>query len=816
MLPNCVLCYIYVVGDVSCLDCSMLVSGLQRCYLMIGIRIPQYDKENLLQVAQDYLPSCWDPTQEEFLSCYANVLGYCESYQSVNPMMFDIVSARSVIHGLCHHREVFSKGMECAVQKSALFHKYMARCYTNVYLTKAADAIANSNWTQFCIDIVNEFTCVEVILRHFDCGNEFLEVVRHYIFAIQPQQCRDDTDNYHWIRTYGGATNGGIRTHLYIYNHQSWRCKLEVILDDKQAERFADKLFDVWEDYRLDTRNQRKKRKDGERDREREESTDKKKRRFVDDTSVPLPVVPGPGNPSPGQLTGDKIKEMMANAQKMIQERKAQLTHVIPPKPQLSHNEMLMNDALEKVRRAQELQARIQSKMSGMGPGVALTPLIATPTPLILDEEGRTIDIKTGQAVQLKHHTPTLKANIRAKRRAEFKGLIDKPPMEDIGESRYFDPRVSAKIPQRQKRGFKFVETGKYEKIAQRLRAKAQLDILQSEIAQAAKKTGIASAAKLATIAPKKQLKEGDIPDIEWWDAYILRVESYDGMPDIVDLNKLEGITNLVEHPTQMKPPAEPDKEPIVPVYLTKKERKKLRRQNRQEAQKELTEKIRLGLMPPPEPKVRMANLMRVLGTEAVQDPTKVEAHVRAQMAKRQKAHEEANAARKLTKEQRSEKRAKKIKEDTSLGVHISVYRLRDISNPAKKFKVETNAKQLFMTGIVVIHRDCNVVVVEGGPKQQKKFRRLMLHRIKWNEDKQKKSVKVDDDDSDSEEESDKGNRCVLVWEGTAKSRAFGDVKFKMCPTEAFAREQFKKCGVEQYWDLAFSGAVLESTGDDL
>lgn len=29
---------------------------------------------------------------------------------------------------------------------------------------------------------------------------------------------------------------------------------------------------------------------------------------------------------------------------------------------------------------------------------------------------------------------------------------------------------------------------------------------------------------------------------------------------------------------------------------------------------------------------------MRVLGTEAVQDPTKVEAHVRAQMAKRQKS----------------------------------------------------------------------------------------------------------------------------------------------------------------------------------
>ena len=38
-------------------------------------------------------------------------------------------------------------------------------------------------------------------------------------------------------------------------------------------------------------------------------------------------------------------------------------------------------------------------------------------------------------------------------------------------------------------------------------------------------------------------------------------------------------------------------------VMLTKAERKKLRRQNRTETQKELQEKIRLGLIPPPEPK---------------------------------------------------------------------------------------------------------------------------------------------------------------------------------------------------------------------
>ena len=39
------------------------------------------------------------------------------------------------------------------------------------------------------------------------------------------------------------------------------------------------------------------------------------------------------------------------------------------------------------------------------------------------------------------------------------------------------------------------------------------------------------------------------------------------------------------------------------------------------------------------------------------------------------RAHEEANAARKLTKEQRREKKIKKIQEDTSLGVNVSVYR---------------------------------------------------------------------------------------------------------------------------------------------
>lgn len=66
---------------------------------------------------------------------------------------------------------------------------------------------------------------------------------------------------------------------------------------------------------------------------------------------------------------------------------------------------------------------------------------------------------------------------------------------------------------------------------------------------------------------------------------------------------------------------------------------------------------------------------MRVLGSDAIQDPTKMEAHVRKQMAERLRKHEEANTERKLTDEQKAAKKSKKLSEDTSLATHVAVYR---------------------------------------------------------------------------------------------------------------------------------------------
>ncbi|NXL80552.1 PRPF3 protein, partial [Leptocoma aspasia] len=619
---------------------------------------------------------------------------------------------------------------------------------------------------------------------------------------------------------------------------------LKPFLDDSTL-RFVDKLFEAVEEGRSSRhsksnsdRNRKRELKDvfGDDSEVSKESSGVKKRRIprFEEVEDEPEVIPGPPSESPGMLTKLQIKQMMEAATRQIEERKKQLSFISPPTPQpkissSSQSERLpigntiqpsqaatfMNDAIEKARKAAELQARIQAQLA-LKPGlignanmVGLANLHAMgiappkvelkdqtkPTPLILDEQGRTVDA-SGKEIELTHRMPTLKANIRAVKREQFKQQLKEKPSEDMESNTYFDPRVSITPAQRQKRTFKFHEKGKFEKIAQRLRTKAQLEKLQAEISQAARKTGIHTSTKLALITPKKELKEGEIPEIEWWDSYII--------PNGLDLPKLGRFGFASKHEHSAQAVSEIHTDGLCLCKCSGGKKVSSGSLSHCHVQQEPSQHLFHSFA------VRISNLMRVLGTEAVQDPTKVEAHVRAQMAKRQKAHEEANAARKLTAEQRKAKKVKKLKEDVSQGVHIAVYRVRNLSNPAKKFKIEANAGQLYLTGVVVLHKDVNVVVVEGGPKAQKKFKRLMLHRIKW--DEQTSNTKGEDDDESDEESVKKTNKCSLVWEGTAKDRSFGEMKFKQCPTENMAREHFKKHSAEHYWDLALSESVLEST----
>ncbi|XP_047039161.1 U4/U6 small nuclear ribonucleoprotein Prp3 [Helicoverpa zea] len=644
--------------------------------------------------------------------------------------------------------------------------------------------------------------------------------------------------------------------------------KISAHIDSKKASKLADKVIALAQELISSSKSQKRKHDSGDRDKEvkrsrhddEKESKDDRKEEKKNGVDVPSVLPEGETVGSKmAVLSADRIKLMMANAQKEIEERKRallamkgdksgvsaaaaaaqqlkvqvqQTSSIAPPsviKPVLYSKPVgnaLSQEELEKQRKIAELQARIQRKLAG---GALSSTAGSGPAPLILDREGRTVDT-SGKRVQLTHVAPTLKANIRALRREEFRAQLSDTGAPDAA-ARWHDARVPLRPHARLRRPLRFHEPGRFVQLAERLRMKAQLEKLQNEISQIARKTGISSATKLALLAADTPDSDR-VPDIEWWDSVILmtpeerehkrqtsdatseqsdtsdarthsqRVDAcHVGEDNIVDNLNEAAITNLVEHPQQLRPPTEPLKPTYMPVFLTKKERKKLRRQSRREAWKEEQEKVRLGLEAPPEPKLRISNLMRALGTEAVQDPTAIEAKVREQIAKRQKTHLEANKARALTKDQKREKVDRKIREDTSMGVHVAVYRVKDLFECASaKFKVEANACQLHMTGTVALHRGCCVVVVEGGPKQHNKYKRLMLHRIKWEEDIVK--------DADG---SEVPNSCALVWEGTVKQRAFGDIKFKVFAIEKQARAHFQSHRVEQYWDLAYSGAVLSN-----
>lgn len=265
---------------------------------------------------------------------------------------------------------------------------------------------------------------------------------------------------------------------------------------------------------------------------------------------------------------------------------------------------------------------------------------------------------------------------------------------------------------------------------------------------------------------------------------------------------KMEKITIYVEHPRPIEPPAEPAPPPPQPLKLTKKEQKKLRTQRRLAREKDRQEMIRLGVLEPPKPKVKMSNLMKVLGSEATQDPTRLEMEIRSAAAEREQAHIDRNIARKLTPAERREKKERKLFEySNTLDSIVSVYKINDLSHPQARFKVDVNAQENRLTGCAVISEGISVVVVEGGAKSIKRYGKLMLRRIDWSAAVKKEEDDENDDDDDDEEKP--LNKCVLVWQGSVAKSSFHRFFVQECRTEAAARKFFSDHGVAHYWDLA-------------
>lgn len=390
-----------------------------------------------------------------------------------------------------------------------------------------------------------------------------------------------------------------------------------------------------------------------------------------------------------------------------------------------------------------------------------------------------------------------------------------------------YDPTLaSRKGGDRKTRELVFNQKGKFIAQANALKQQARIEEMKKRIAMETRKTEIEEAGDKAFLVQAP-------PDVEWWDEGLLPPDqnTYEDW-DKPGRNRIESddtiITIYIQHPVLLKAPQEAFQPGPKPMMLTKIEQKKLRRQRRMADMKEEQAKIRLGLVEPPPPKVKKSNMMRVLGEQAVKDPTAVEARVNREIAQRQNDHEAANEDRKLTKEQRAEKLQQQQAADEAKGVKVCVFRVENLSSGKHRYQVDINAKQNNLMGIVVLHPTMNLIIVEGGAHSIKAYKKLMLNRIKWSENtlplsattpttftgpadgKESKQSNARDswlnpmaDDGSLKDLSE--NRCQLVWEGEERAKSFKRWYSRVCETDGEAREVLRRSGMENMWTLARS-----------
>ncbi|KAF8157044.1 small nuclear ribonucleoprotein hPrp3 [Crassisporium funariophilum] len=374
-------------------------------------------------------------------------------------------------------------------------------------------------------------------------------------------------------------------------------------------------------------------------------------------------------------------------------------------------------------------------------------------------------------------------------------------------------------------RKFHFVPKGKYVALGNQMRQDIQLEALKQRIAESARKAGMDG-----DLGIEKHIKRAPPPDSEWWDAALLPTKKYEdiqtfGLENLNIRTPDSPVTIYVQHPIPIPAPQEKNKVELKPMMLTKREQKKMRKLRRKQELQDKRDRIRMGLLPPDAPKVRLANLMKVLTSDAVQDPTRVEARVRREVAMRKHTHEKMNAERKLTDDQRREKVETKKNDEDKKGIYGAVFKVKILSDPAHQFKVRKNAEQLNLTGVCIFNPGFNLVYVEGAAKYMKNYKRLMINRIAWTEAARPRGgedVELENPDSDVEGEAAtsgaaaKGkekaegeatqsleeNKCFLVWEGTLRDREFSGFKAKSCPTDREAKD-FLGERLKGYWDVA-------------
>lgn len=509
-------------------------------------------------------------------------------------------------------------------------------------------------------------------------------------------------------------------------------------------------------------------------------------------TGSPAPQSP---SPAPAGSTMDRIAQMKARVAAATQ--KANSTTQQRNAPSTS-GLFQLDDGLPRVR-------------GGLDVGLH---------PALMGDTGNDAKSSRGrQAIQPKFATtmanrrPESPSN-QASKPAKGKKQLDLsgPSLEETRSNPYFDASLGAKtatMKSRKSKQLVFNQKGKYIQQAAALRRQAALEAMKKRIAESSRKVGIDE-----DLDTEKGFLVEKPPDIEWWDEGLVKDQNYDSIesPTGLKLDTSDSIVTVyIQHPVALEPPSQQLLTVQKPLPLTSTEAAKVRRQRRMENLKEEQAKIRLGLVPAPPPKVKLGNLMRVLGEEAVRDPTKVEAQVREQVAGREKAHLDMNEERKLTKEQQHAKLATQQAQDVAKGVHICVYRIDNLSNGRHRFKINKNAEQQSLVGLCLISPNFSLVIVEGGVHSIAAYKKLMMNRVDWTENSAPNAT-VREGNKEAlaswlraEDESGQlrdltGNRCQLVFEGEEKTKGFRRWGSRVVETDKEAMDVLRKAKMENFW----------------
>jgi len=373
----------------------------------------------------------------------------------------------------------------------------------------------------------------------------------------------------------------------------------------------------------------------------------------------------------------------------------------------------------------------------------------------------------------------------------------------DNESSEFVDDRIisSDKRRIREQHAFQFVPKGQYVEAANVFRAReAHQEFINNKKSKDARRhfrmlvDGEPGADIHSPAIEIARVLQQTIPQIEWWDMPFASQKSTEQAT--FENLKIENqkTFKLVEHPTFIKPLIPLNtKSRSIPLYLTKKERRRIRRQKRSERQQDMRDQVAAGLMPPPPPKVKLSNLMRVLGEQAVADPSRLEKEVYEQTQARIKNHEMRNLASKLTPAEKWEKKQKKIREDSVGAPTVTVYWVHNICNPAEiaasnRFKIDVNAQKFGLTGCLVAVSDestkgANLVLVEGGERASTKFEQQMLKRIKW-------------------PGFNGSPGCLKMWSGKGMKSFHSKFEFHDFTSVDDARKFCRQKGIVDYFDM--------------